>query len=281
MSSMTLNGIKAASIALALALLPGQAAGAEDRGLVDVHIHYSHDAWSIYPPEEAVSILREAGLSRAFVSSSGDDGTLKLHALAPELVVPVLRPYRLRGELGTWMHDETVIPYLEGRLTRASYRGIGEFHAYGDDIETPVLQEVIRLAREHRLFLHAHSDTDAIDRIFDSDPDAVVLWAHGGFADTGEIRQVLSRHENLWADLAFRSEHATRGSVESGWRALFEAFPGRFMVGTDTFSPERWYYVREHAAWTRDWLEDLPDELADNIAWRNAESMLEAARQRP
>jgi hypothetical protein len=267
-------------IVLAAALLQGQLVHAGERGLVDVHIHYSHDAWSVYPPEEAIGILREAGLHKAFVSSSGVGGALKLHALAPELVVPVLRPYRSRGELGTWMHDETVIPYLEERLASGPYRGIGEFHAYGDDADTPIMQEVIRLARENRLFLHAHSDSDAIERILAADPGAVVLWAHSGFAAVSEIRSMLSRYENLRADLAFRSEHASRGSLEPEWRALFEEFPDRFMVGTDTFSPERWYYVREHAAWTRIWLEDLPDDLAQNIAWRNAESLVEAARTR-
>ena len=85
---------------------------------------------------------------------------------------------------------------------------------------------------------------------------------------------------NLLADLAFRSEHASGGRVDLDWRALFEAFPERFMVGTDTFTPERWYYVREHAAWTRTWLTDLPGTLADNIATRNAERLLHSSSNR-
>ena len=269
------------SLFLLLVMQSGLSAHAGDRQpLVDVHIHYSHDAWSVYPPERAVAILRDAGLRKAFVSSSGDDGTLRLHALAPELVVPVLRPYRTRGEIGTWMDDESVIPYLEQRLSAGSYAGIGEFHAYGDDIETEVLQAVIRLARENKLFLHAHSDREAIERILAADPHAVVLWAHSGFAPVDEIRQMLSRYPGLRADLAFRSEHASQGRLTAEWRALFEEFPDRFMVGTDTYTPERWYYVAEHAAWTRSWLSGLPEDLAENIAWRNAESLIESARAR-
>ncbi len=248
--------------------------------IVDAHIHYSHDAWSVYPPEEAVGILRDAGLRMAFVSSSSDDGTLKLYALAPELVVPVLRPYRSRGEISTWTGDASVIPYLEERLAAGIYVGIGEFHAFGDDVETDVMQAVIRLAREHRLFLHAHSDADAVERIFATDPDARVLWAHSGFTGVEEIRRMLSSYPNLWADLAFRSEHARNGVVDPEWRALFEEFPDRFMPGTDTFTPERWYYVREQAAWTREWLKDLPPELVENIAWRNAENLIQSAKSR-
>ena len=59
--------------------------------LVDAHIHYSHDAWTNLLPEKAVAVLRNAGLMHAFVSSSSDEGTQKLHAQAPDFIVPVLR----------------------------------------------------------------------------------------------------------------------------------------------------------------------------------------------
>jgi hypothetical protein len=60
--------------------------------IFDAHMHYSHDAWDSTPPKAAVAILRKAGLKRAMVSSSSDDGTQKLYAEAPDLVVPSLRP---------------------------------------------------------------------------------------------------------------------------------------------------------------------------------------------
>jgi hypothetical protein len=54
---------------------------------------------------------------------------------------------------------------------------------------------------------------------------------------------------------------------------LFTEFPDRFMVGTDTFTPERWHYIVEHANWSRAWLAELPPALAERIAWRNAEAL--------
>ena len=48
------------------------------------------------------------------------------------------------------------------------------------------------------------------------------------------------------------------------------------MVGTDTFAPERWYYVDSHADFSRAWLQDLPEDLARKIAFENAEAMLAA-----
>lgn len=249
-------------------------ASAAELELVDAHIHYSHDAWERTPPPAAVELLRSAGLRRAFVSSSSDEGTQKLYQIAPDLVVPVLRPYRKRGEISSWMYDESVVPMLSERLDRNYYAGIGEFHAFGADIDLPVLQQVIALARKHRIFLHAHSDAEAIDRIFATNSEALVIWAHSGFESPAQIEPMLQKYPNLWSDLAFRSEHAFNDQVDADWQELFERFPGRFLLGTDTYTPERWYYVVENADWSRRWLSTLPRELAENIAYRNAEALL-------
>ena len=50
------------------------------------------------------------------------------------------------------------------------------------------------------------------------------------------------------------------------------------MLGTDTFTPERWHYIGEHASWSRGWLADLPQSLAESIGWRNAETLLRGVR---
>jgi hypothetical protein len=241
--------------------------------IFDAHIHYSHDAWYNLPPPAAIAILREAGVRRALVSSSGDEGTQRLHALAPELIVPSLRPYRSRSEVSTWVRDPTVAAFLEDRLAKSRYAAIGEFHVYGADADLPVVRRLVALGKEHRLVLHAHSDADAIERLFRQDPDARILWAHSGFDRPDAVRELLRRHRNLWCDLAFRSEHGAAGKVPPEWRALFTEFPDRFMVGTDTFTPERWHYIVEHANWSRAWLAELPPALGERIAWRNAEAL--------
>jgi hypothetical protein len=259
------------AVAVAAGLAMAGSAGAADRPIIDTHIHYSHDAWERLPPPEAIKVLRAAGLRKAFVSSSSDDGTQKLYKLAPDLIVPVLRPYRKRGEIGTWFKDRTVVDMLKDRLSKNRYAGIGEFHIYGADADSPVMRAVVQLAKKYGIFLHLHGDADAVRRVFAQHPGATALWAHSGFADPSEIRPMLARYKRLWADLAFRSQHASGGTVEPEWLALFKAFPDRFMVGTDTFAPERWYFVKEHAAWNRAWLKSLPADLADKIAFKNAE----------
>jgi hypothetical protein len=264
---------------LLLALMFSSSVYCEARQIVDAHIHYSHDAWQRLPPVEAVKILRQAGLKKAFVSSSSDEGTQKLYAVAPQLVVPVLRPYRKRGEISSWMYDESVVPMLAALLEKNYYAGIGEFHAFGEDIQLPVLQQVIALAKKHNIFLHAHVDVEAIERIFQTNPDALVLWAHSGFESPAGIAPLLAKYPNLWADLAFRQEHELNGMVDSDWQSLFEQFPDRFVLGTDTYTPERWYYVVEQADWSRTWLDTLPGDLADKIAFGNAERLLARVRR--
>lgn len=241
--------------------------------LIDAHVHYSHDAWGQTPTDEAIAILRRSNLRKVLVSSSSDEGTQRLYTAAPDLIVPELRPYRRRGEIGTWFRDDSVITHMEDRLKQYRYVGIGEFHLYGESADLPVPRRMVQLAKQHKLFLHAHSDADAVERIFKQDPEALVLWAHSGFDRPDAVRAMLQRYPNLWADLAFRNDHAGQGKVDPAWRSLFEAFPDRFMVGTDTFTPERWYYIEEHAKWSRAWLADLPAPLAEKIAYKNAEAL--------
>ena len=246
----------------------------EERPIFDAHIHYSHDAVLSVPPKQAVKILRDAGVRKALVSSSDDNGTQLLKAAAPDIVVPALRPYRRRGAISTWMHDPSVIKYLEKNLAKNHYEAIGEFHAFGDDIKTPVIQRLIELARERNLLLHHHGDREALDLIFESWPEARVLWAHSGFTNPESVVEALDMHPMLWADLAYRSDMVSGKGIYPAWQAAFEAHPDRFMVGTDTFAPERWHYIGSHAEYSRTWLDMLPDNIADNIAFANAERML-------
>ena len=249
------------------------AAVAADLPIFDAHLHYSHDAWDSVPPAQAIAMLRKAGVKRALVSSSGDDGQQRLAAEAPDLIIPELRPYRSRADTGSWFRDDTVPPYLEDRLAKFKYAGIGEFHLYGENADLPVPRRLVQLAKQHGLFLHAHSDSDAVERLFRQWPEARILWAHSGFERPDRVREMLRKHKNLWADLAFRTDEAQGGKVDPEWRKAFLEFPDRFLLGTDTYVPERWHYVPEHAVWARGWLADLPPDVAERIAWRNGEDL--------
>ncbi len=249
------------------------AARAAEPPIFDAHIHYSHDAWETVPPAQAIEILRKAGIKRALVSSSNDDGNQRLLAAAPDLILPSLRPYRTRGDVGGWVREDAIVAYLEDHLKKYRYVALGEFHLYGADADLAVPRRMVQLAQQYNLVLHAHSDVDAIGRLFLQYPAARILWAHSGFERPENVREMLKKHKNLWCDLAFRTDHATAGKPSPEWRALFMEFPDRFMLGTDSYVPERWHFIIEHARWARAWLADLPADVAERIAFRNGEAL--------
>ena len=259
---LVLVGLSTAAVALAA-----------DLPIFDAHVHYSHDAWENLPPRMAIDLIRKAGVRRALVSGSNDEGNQKLYAEAPDLILPSLRPYRTRSDVSGWVHDPAIIAYLEERLKKYRYVAIGEFHLYGADADLPVPRRMVALAKQYGLHLHAHSDVDAIERLFKQHPNAKILWAHAGFARPDEVRAMLRKHKNLWADLAFRSDHGNNGKLDPDWRDAFLEFPDRFMVGTDTYTPERWPFIVEHARWSRQWLADLPADVAERIAYKNGERL--------
>ena len=176
------------------ALPPQSAAPVAALALFDAHLHYSEPAWRLYPPERALAILRDAGVRRALVSSTPDDGTVRLYEAslrlaqqsgqegAAEIVVPILRPYRTPEDLATWTQDPTIVPYLEGRLARGIYRGIGEFHLSAPQTTSPVVRAVVRLALERDLVLHVHGDDQAVEELARLDGRARILWAHAGMS---------------------------------------------------------------------------------------------------
>ena len=96
----------------------GTASAEQELPIFDAHMHYSHDAWEVVPPQAFVDILRKANIKRALVSSSNNEGTKMLQDVAASMIVPVLRPYRSRGELSTWVKDPTIIPFLEDMLSK-------------------------------------------------------------------------------------------------------------------------------------------------------------------
>lgn len=255
-------------------LLVTLASANDELPIADTHVHYSHDSVEMTPPERVIELMRSANLKFALVSSSDDNGTQLLSDLAPDLIVPGLRPYRRRGELSTWFTDDAALVYVERLLATNKYASIGEFHLYGEDADLEIPRRIVQLAAEHNLILHAHSDADAVERLLAQDPTVKVLWAHSGFESPDDIASMLEKHDRLWADLAFRSGVGSGGQLSEDWIELFSRFPDRMMLGTDTYTPERMYFVPEHADNARGWLQSLPAKLAERVAWKNGYELI-------
>lgn len=259
--------------ALVACLLWPLPAAAEPLPVFDVHVHYSREAWQAYDVDAVLELMDAAGVPRALVSSTPDDGTLRLYEREPARIVPILRPYRERADLADWSHSQEVVDYVRERLERGIYRGIGEVHLYGaEQTATPQMREIVALAVARDIVLHVHSDAAPVRALLAMDPRLKVLWAHAGMSEPPEaVGALLDESPRVWVELSFRAgDIAPGGRLDAAWRALFLRHPERFMIGSDTFISSRWPQYPDLIEAHRRWLAQLPAEVAAAIAYRNA-----------
>lgn len=266
-----LRDIAAALAVVVLSAGPGPAA--ERLPIFDTHVHYSREAWAPFPPAAVLEKLDAAGVPRALVSSTPDAGTVALYEAAPARVVPILRPYRERGDMANWFRDDAVVAYVTERLDLNLHAGIGEFHLMDlAEAGTPQMRSLIKAAMAHDLILHVHSGAGQIEALFAIEPKLRILWAHAGMAAPPEVvGPLLDRYETLWAELSFRAaDVAQGGDIEPAWRGLLLRHVDRFMIGTDTYTNGRWDQYRALVEQQRTWVSQLPPEAARAIAYGNA-----------
>lgn len=241
--------------------------------IFDAHLHYNLDAREELSVDQVIERLDRAGIEKALVSSTDDTGTQHLVNADSERFLPALRPYRRSGETKSWMYDESVLPYLRTQLQQHQYVAMGEFHAFEEHMNLPTVQGLIDLARKHALVLHIHGDRGAVDQLFLQWPEAKVLWAHAGFDDAKSVAEALAEHSTLWIDLSHRPDISTWAGLAPDWERLFLQYPERFVLGSDTYTIERWSKLGFYALDARDWLSVLPDDVAMKIAYANAATL--------
>jgi hypothetical protein len=250
--------------------------------LFDAHLHYSGPAWSVYPPETVAKILDAAGVRSGLVSSAPDEGTFKLKAVLGDRVIPMLGPYRNVADVFSWARDPSIVPYVESIYRPGMHRGFGEFHLLAGQIGLPAVRGVLALAQREKLFLQPHADARAIAELLSSMPDSIVLWAHAGVdATPAQIGALLDGWPKLSVELSLRTDIAPNGTLDQRWRDLLVRHSDRFMIGTDTWTVggtftgnERWDTYPEIVRGIRGWLAQLPPDVAEAIAYRNAERFI-------
>ncbi len=260
-------------VALCAAFFATVAAADEELPLFDAHIHYNRVDWQQFPPSAVLALWQQAGISGALVSSTPDEGTLKLYEVAAKQVIPFLRPYRSPADRGNWFADAEVVAYVTQRLQRGIYRGIGEFHLSDRQFHTAQIKRLLELASERDIVLHAHCDAATVRGLYALNPKAKILWAHAGMDTSVQtIATTLERFPTLMAELSVRQRDiAPGGRLDPQWRALFLRYPKRFMVGVDTSRASRWQSYLQLAQEHRRWLLQLPRDVAEQIAHGNAE----------
>lgn len=260
-----------ALVVVCLASLLAMPSRAQDLPLFDAHIHYSQPDWSSYSPDDILALFDKTGVRWAIVSSTPDDGTLRLYNKASDRIVPVLRPYRTRADMRTWTTDGTIVLYMQERLKRGVYKGLGEFHLTAAQAKDPVVKESAALGARHGLFLYAHTDAAGIEELQRLYPTVRWLWAHAGLGEPFEVvARVADRYPALMIELSLKSDVAAGGTLDPRWKDLFVRHPNRFLVGTDTWVTSQWDRFADIQNRVRAWLGQLPRDLAEQIAYRNA-----------
>ena len=269
-------------VAALLAAIAGSAIAAEPYTgpVFDAHLHYNDDAQGVVPVGSAFELFRKNGVGAILANSRPNDGTRALYEAwrkTPSLgvqVVPVIRVYRNRSDYGTWQDNREILAMIVEEEKRGYYRGVGEFHVHGNAADTPVVKQIVDFAVSKNLVLHAHSDDAAIEVLFRHNPEARIIWAHTGFSLSLErVDQMLEKYPALWGELSYRSGVAGEATLSPEWKALFTRHPSRFLLGSDTWVNERWASYPQIMGSYRRVLGELPREVAEQVAWKNAQQL--------
>jgi predicted TIM-barrel fold metal-dependent hydrolase len=251
--------------------------GAETLPLFDAHIHYKEPAWGPFPPATILELMDKTGVAMGLVSSTPDDGTIKLWKYAPNRIVPELRPYHGQAGSSNWTKAPGMLDYLVKRLNDFPHQGIGEFHLHSiDPNDKPLLRKIADLAIERNIFIHVHSGKKPVDLLFALEPKLKIIWAHAGMSEPAKtVEDMMARYKTLYADTSFREGGIlnSQGSIEPAWRKVLEHFSNRFMVGSDTWVNAQWENYEQIISINRKWLSQFSRENAEKFAYKNAERL--------
>jgi len=151
------------------------------------------------------------------------------------------------------------------------------------------------------------------DNLFKSNPTTIFVWPHAGYADAVYVNEVMNRHDNVYATISKRDmyyfDHKWRtyrgddvgsyglnnrewqdnlgsamlelnGDIKDEWYYLLERFPTRFLFGIDAHKMVRWHFYTAAVENFRMILGQLPQALADQIAYKNAEQLFGSSQSK-
>lgn len=245
--------------------------------IFDAHLHYNWEPKPYYQLDEVLALFRKHRVTGILATSRPNTGTHALmDAKADGLwVVPFIRPYRVRPDIQTWFNDPTIFDLVQDEYKRGYYRGIGEFHLSGKAAATEWVKKAVDFAVANDLYLHAHADDEAVEILMRHNARAKIIWAHTGFSlAPSRVAAMLATYPQLWGELSYRSGiTGAGGALTPEWRAMFEKYPDRFLLGSDTWISERWASYGSIMAEYRGWLKQLPPGIAKQIAHGNAKRL--------
>jgi len=222
--------VRAVVAALIMMIMPVAGIAQQRLKIFDAHLHYNQEPNPFYPLERVLDIFRRNNVAGILANSRPNKGTHQLvDAKAPGLwVVPFIRPYRTRDDVQNWSTDLAIYDLIVADYKRVYFRGVGEFHIYGEAAQRQQVKRVVDFAAERNLYLLAHCDEAALSILLAHNRSAKIIWAHTGFSTpTARVRELLETYPELTGELSYRGgltdgegksscSAPTRGSTSAG-----------------------------------------------------------------
>ncbi len=178
---------------------------------------------------------------------------------------------------------------LDTLLASGRYRAAGEVHIRQESrkierrADDPAFGPVLEVAAKHGVPIVIHCELNGtvaaeLEGALQKHPKAIIILAHGGSAEPSMLEGLLSRNSNLMVDLSGMHFRRTPrlapeiGPLDPSWKALIQKWPGRFLMGIDVWAPRLFdpIILDRFMEWTRRVLGELPAEVAEQVAYKNA-----------
>lgn len=270
--------------------------------MADIHLHFNWDQEELVSAEEAVQLLRKHNVVLAVVTSTPAANAVKLRKAGGDWVYPILSPYLTGYSRNNWFRGEQLLVKMRKMLQTGQYYGIGEVHSVvglGPARDSKVFTGLVKLAEEFDVPMLLHTEASSyeyFERICSKFPRVRFLWAHaGGILGPTASEKILGKCSNVWIELSARDPHHygsflnQDGSIPADWLRLFKKYPDRFMTGTDPVwkaqelhrwdrADEGWLHYGMFNRFHRNWMSQLPAELAQKIRLTNAQAFMQMKR---
>ncbi len=257
-----------------------------------MHLMPTHDAEAVY------ALVVGAGIEG--IAPLGIQDASALYSAHPDSVVPFGHIDRDPATKELLLVPQTVTQ-LEAKLAAGQIRGIGEIpivHAPtpsgpsgGDQNpgDHPVLLQIYALAAAYGVPVNVHIEHTSVEELvvaLEAAPNTTFVWAHVGDAPPETVAPLLAAYPNLMCDISCRNPFYDRGhpidlqsltlgdgTLKPSWHDLFEAYPNRFMFGTDIGPPGRAQIIDTVVAYYRNVLGRLTPETGALIGGGNARKL--------
>ena len=181
---------------------------------------------------------------------------------------------------------------LDVELARTKARVMGEVHIreasrkLDRDPSAPAFMKILELSSQRGVPVVIHDDltpaaSASLEAALAAHRQATIVLAHAGAAKPATLEPLLVRNANLIIDLSgmhferrpsLATEH---GPLDPAWKALIAKRPTRFLIGLDAWAARlvEPAMLDRLLRWTRRVLGELPADVAEHVAWRNAATL--------